>query len=104
MDIDNEITKINEDVPIIQEPINEQEEVPMNEEVQMITQQEDEVPVPGSPREEVPDNQVEDEVANRPEGYLPDIEMGAILDGIVSENTQASYMAEIFNLMCWLRK
>ena len=37
-------------------------------------------------------------------GRIPDIEIGAIRDAIVSENTQNSYIPEIFRVMMWLRK
>jgi hypothetical protein len=36
--------------------------------------------------------------------YLPDVGLGEIRDGIVSESTQRSYVPEAFHLMCWLRR
>jgi hypothetical protein len=34
---------------------------------------------------------------------LPDIELGEIRDGVVSERTMVSYVAEIFNFFVWVR-
>jgi hypothetical protein len=37
------------------------------------------------------------------EDELPDIELGEVRDGVVSERTMASYVAEIYGFLVWLR-